>query len=129
MHFQADGQNTMTTGDLQTALADLAVESWRFANEYRRLVSRIDANEQARFIGKLNYFTRRVESCLAQADLKLVDLKGHSYDMGMAADVLNLDEYSPGDELVIEQMLEPPIIGPTGIVRTGKALVKRAECK
>jgi hypothetical protein len=119
----------MTTGDFQTVLADLAVESWRFANEYRRLVSRMDANEQTRFIGKLNYFARRVESCLAQADLKLVDLKGQSYDMGMAADVLNLDEYSPGDELVIEQMLEPPIIGPSGIVRTGKALVKRAGCK
>ena len=117
----------MPTGDCQAVLAELAVESWRFAKEYRRLVLKLDANEQNRFANKLNYFLQRLQSCLAEGGLNLVSLEGQPYEMGIAADVLNLDEYSPGDDLVIDQMIEPVIMGPDGIVKTGKALVRRAR--
>lgn len=110
-------------------LAELAVESWRFAKEYRRLVLKLDANEQNRFSNKLNYFLQRLQSCLAEGGLNLVSLEGQPYEMGIAADVLNLDEYSPGDDLIIDQMIEPVIMGPDGIVKTGKALVRRARTR
>jgi len=49
----------MPSRDFSAVLAELAVESWRFANEYRRLVLKLDANEQNRFAHKLNYFIHR----------------------------------------------------------------------
>jgi len=113
----------MPTGACQAALAELGVESWRLAREYRRLVSRLDASEQNRFANKLNYFVRRLDACLAEAGLTLVNLEGQPYAIGIAAAVLNLDEYSPADDLVVEQMIEPVIMGPGGIVRAGKAMV------
>ena len=116
----------MPTGDCPPALAELAVESWRFAKEYRRLVKKLDANEQNRFANKVDYFLQRLHSCLAERGLTLVSLEGQSYEMGIAADVLNLDDYSPGDDLIIDQMIEPVVMGPDGIVRTGKAMVRRA---
>lgn len=109
----------------QTALAELAVESWRFANDYRRLVARLDANEQNRFANKLLYFVQRVQSCLDQAELRLVNLEGHSFDIGIAAEVINLDEFSEDDSLVVDQMLEPLIMGPNGIVKTAKVMLRR----
>jgi hypothetical protein len=117
----------MPTGDCQAVLAELAVESWRFAKEYRRLILKLDANEQNRFASKLNYFLQRLQSCLAEGGLSLVSLEGQPYEMGIAADVLNLDEFSAGDDLIIEQMIEPVIMGPDGIVKTGKAMVRRAR--
>ena len=117
----------MPTEDPSAVLAELAVESWRFAKEYRRLVLKLDANEQNRFAHKLNYFVQRLQSCLADGGLTLVSLEGQPYEMGIAADVLNLDDYSAGEELIIDQMIEPVIMGPDGIVRTGKAMVRRAE--
>ena len=119
----------MPTRDCQAVLAELAVESWRFAKEYRRLVLKLDANEQNRFANKLNYFLQRLQSCLAERGLTLVSLEGQPYEMGIAADVLNLDEYFPGDELIIDQMIEPVIMGPDGIVKTGKAMVRRARIR
>jgi hypothetical protein len=119
----------MSTGDPKAVLAELAVESWRFAKEYRRLVLKLDANEQNRFANKLNYFLQRIQFCLAEGGLSLVSLEGQPYEMGIAADVLNLDEYSPGDDLIIDQMIEPVIMGPDGIVKTGKAMVRRARTK
>jgi hypothetical protein len=117
----------MSTGNCQAVLAELAVESWRFAKEYRRLVLKVDANEQGRFANKLNYFLQRLQSCLAEGGLSLVSLEGQPYEMGIAADVLNLDEFAVGDDLIIEQMIEPVIMGPDGIVKTGKAMVRRAR--
>jgi len=117
----------MPRGDCLAVLAELAVESWRFAEDYRRLVSRLDANEQNRFTNKLNYFCQRLQCCLSEGGLSLVNLEGQPYEMGIAADVLNLDEYSPCDDLIIDQMIEPVIMGPDGIVKTGKAMVRRAR--
>jgi hypothetical protein len=113
--------------DCQTEMAELAVESWRFAEEYRRLIFKLDANEQSRFESKLRYFKERVLSCLAGGGLSLVTLEGNRYEMGIAADVLNLGDYSSNDDLIIDQMIEPVIMGPNGIVRTGKAMVRRAR--
>jgi hypothetical protein len=119
----------MPTGDYQAVLAELAVESWRFAQEYRRLVLKLDANEQNRFANKLNYFLQRLRSCLADGELSLVSLEGQAYEMGIAADVLNLDEYSLGDDLIIDQMIEPVIMGPDGVVKSGKVTVGRARAR
>jgi hypothetical protein len=49
--------------------------------------------------------------------------------MGIAASVLNLDEYSDEDELIVEQMIEPVIVGPQGVVRIGKAVAKKAAAE
>ena len=117
----------MPTEDHRAVLADLAVESWRFAKEYRRLVLKLDANEQNRFANKLNFFLQRLQSCLAEGGLSLVSLEGQPYQIGVAAHILNLDEFSPDDELIIDQMIEPVIMGPDGIVKTGKAMVRRAR--
>lgn len=117
----------MLTEDCRAVLAELAVESWRFAKDYRRLVLKLDANEQNRFANKLNYFLQRLETCLADGGLTLVNLEGQPYEIGIAAHVLNLDEYSPGENLVIDQMIEPVIMGPNGVVKTGKAMVRRAR--
>jgi hypothetical protein len=119
----------MLKGNCPSVLAELAVECWRFAREYQRLVLKLDAHEQNRFTNKLNYFHQRLQSCLAEGGLSLVNLEGQPYEMGIAADVLNLDEYSAGDELIIDQMIEPIIMGPDGIVKTGKAMVGRARTK
>lgn len=101
----------MATGEPTAVLAEIAVESWRFAKDYRRLVLKLDANEQNRFAHKLNFFIQRLQSCLSDVGLTLVSLEGQPYEMGIAADVLNLDEYSANENLIIAQMIEPLIMG------------------
>jgi hypothetical protein len=111
-----------------SVLAELAVDSWRFAKDYAKVLLKIDANEQGRFANKLLYYVERLTSSLGQAGMKIVNLENHPFEMGMAADVLNLDEFSTDDVLVVDQMLEPIIIGSDGaVVRTGKIMVRKAS--
>jgi len=111
----------------EAVLAELAIDSWRFARDYGKVILKLDANEQPRFANKLHYYLQRLQSSLEQVGMKIVNLENQHFEVGMAVDVLNGDEFSKDDVLVVDQMLEPVIIGLQGIVmRTGKIMVRKA---
>lgn len=107
-------------------LVSLAVEGWRFARVYARAVSKLEAHDQTRYVSQHRYFLQQLEQHLGTAGLRFVAFDEHPYDPGLPLSVLNLDEFSPGTSLVIEQTVEPVVMGPTGVVRMGSAMVKRA---
>jgi hypothetical protein len=45
----------------------------------------------------------------------------------MAATPLNIADFGPDDTLVVEQMMEPILMGPDGVVKSGTILLKRAD--
>ena len=45
----------------------------------------------------------------------------------MACDVINIDEFNPGDELVITQVLEPVILKDGCVIHRGKIMVEKKE--
>ena len=54
---------------LERSLIDMAVESWRFARLFGRLVSKLDAGESSRYVNQLRYFQKKLEDSL---ELKVV---------------------------------------------------------
>ena len=44
----------------------------------------------------------------------------------MAVTPLNIADFGPDDMLVVEQMMEPILMGPEGIVKSGTVLLKQA---
>lgn len=113
--------------DKTQVLVDLAVESWRFARLFGRVLTKLDAGEAPRFTNQLRYFQKSLEDRLAAAGLKLVNLEGHPYEPGIAASALNIGDFGPEDRLTIDQMMEPIIMGAAGVVRSGTVTVRRAE--
>ena len=111
--------------DAEKSLIALAVESWRFSKVFERLAHRLDAVEIARYVSQLDYFRQRIEENLASIDLTLVNMEGHDFDPGMAVRALNLDDFAPDDTLVIEQMIEPIVMGSEGLRRQGAVLLRR----
>ena len=122
MTQQTEGNETM-----EQALIDIAVESWRFSRLFGKLVGKLDAGESGRYINQLRYFQKKVEENLDLNGLKLVNVEGHPYDVGMAASALNLGDFGPDDVLFVEQMLEPIIMGPTGLRKQGTVMLRKVE--
>lgn len=108
------------------AIISMAVESWRFGRVFERLLSRLDAGEQNRYQSQFRWFIKKMEEALEQADLKIVNLEGQHFDPGMAATPLNIEEFDAQDTLIVEQMLEPVIMGKEGLVKTGTVTLKKA---
>lgn len=105
----------------------MALESWRFAKVIERLLATLDAGEQRRYSNQFRWFMKKVEEALTEANLHLVDLKNHPFDPGMAATPLNIDEFDENDTLVVDQVIEPTIMGSNGIVRTGTVILRKVS--
>ena len=108
-------------------LIDIAVESWRFSRLFAKVVSKLDAGESGRYANHLRYFQKKVEESLDSSGLKLVNVEGQLYDAGMAASALNLGDFGPDDVLLVDQMVEPIIMGPNGLRKQGTVMLRKVE--
>ena len=112
---------------LEQSLIDIAVESWRFSRLFGKVVNKLDAGEAGRYLSQLRYFQKKVEDNLASSGLRLVNVEGHPYDPGMAASALNLGDFGPNDVLLVDQMVEPIIMGSDGLRKQGTVMLKKVE--
>jgi len=110
---------------LEQALIDVAIESWRFAKLFGRVLSKMDADDGGRYVNQVRYFQKRVEESLAHTGLRLVNVEGQPFDPGIAASALNLGDFLPDDTLVVDQMVEPIIMGPEGVKRHGTIMLRK----
>ena len=120
-------QQTEDAQQMEQSLIDIAVESWRFARLFGKVVGKLDAGESGRYVNQIRYFQKKVEESLGLNGLKLVNVEGLPYDVGMAASALNLGDFGPDDVLLVEQMLEPIIMGPKGLRRQGTVMLRKVE--
>jgi hypothetical protein len=116
-----------TDNALEASLIDIAVESWRFSRLFARVVSKLDAGEGARYANQMRYFQKKVEENLDAAGLKLVNVEGQPFDAGMAASALNISDFGPDDALLVDQMVEPIIMGPAGLRKQGTVMLRKAH--
>ena len=112
---------------LNQVVISMAVESWRFGRVFGRMLIKLDAGEQARYKSQFRWFIKKVEEALEQAELRIVNVEGHPFDPGIAATPLNIEEFDANDTLMVDQMLEPIIIGKEGLVKTGTVTLRKVE--
>lgn len=106
------------------SLIDLAVGSWRFSRLFLRVADKLDASEAKRYSSQLRYFIKSIEDSLAINGLKLVNVEGMPFDPGMPVTALNVGDFGAEEELVVDQMVEPIVMGVGGLKRTGTVMLK-----
>lgn len=124
--MQSESQS-VAVDRLSQSLLDIAVESWRFSRVFARVVNKLDAGEAGRYANQLRYFQKRVEESLEAAGLKIVNVEGQPFDPGMAATALNIGDFGPEDALLVDQMVEPIIMGPEGLRKQGTVMLRKAH--
>jgi len=120
------GDNQAQPSDLlKETIVSMAVESWRFGKTYDRLLTKLDAGEQNRYKSQFRWFIKKVEEALERADMRIVNVEGHPFDPGMAATPLNIEEFDANDALIVDQMIEPIIMGKEGLIKTGTVTLRK----
>ena len=112
---------------LEGALLDVATESWRLVRMISRLIAKLDAGEGNRYASQVRYFQKKLADNLDANGFSFVDVEGQIFDPGMAAAALNIADFGPEDALVVDQVIEPIIVGPEGLKRTGTVMLRRSE--
>ncbi|GMM92497.1 hypothetical protein MTsN3n11_07990 [Qipengyuania sp. MTN3-11] len=110
--------------DSEDQIIDLAIEGWRLARLFQKSVSSTDLKAAQRQSNQIRYFNRKLDEILAESDLSLVSLEGQPYDGGMAATPLNVGDFDTDDSLFVDVMMEPIVMGPHGIRRTGTMMLR-----
>ena len=113
------------TGRHKDAIINLAIESWRFAKNYERAITRLNANRTQRYTRQLEQFIQKAEESLKEVGLRIVNVEGTPYDPGMAATPLNIEDFGPEEQLVVDKMLEPIIMEGTVLAKTGTVTLRR----
>ncbi len=112
---------------LECSLIEIAVESWRFSRLFARVVNKLDAGESGRYVNQLRYFQKKVEESLEASGLSLVNVEGKPFETGMAASALNIGDFGPDDELLVDQMVEPIIMGRDGLRKQGTVMLRKVH--
>lgn len=109
------------------ALQTVAKEAWRLERVCDRLLAKLPHNEWKRFDGRLRWFRKQLDSALEDAGMRLVNIEGQPFEVGTAATALNIEDFREGDQLVVDKMIEPILMGRNGILEMGTVTVRRAE--
>lgn len=112
---------------LEDTLVAVVIEGWRLSRLFTRALNKMDAGEAGRYSNQLRFFQKRLEESLLQAKLKIVNVEGQVFDEGMPATALNMGDFHPSDELLIDQMLEPIIMWEGGVRKAGTVMLRKVS--
>ena len=111
--------------NLKNSVIEIAVEHYRFKNTFMKAISKLDFEEQSKYMSQFAWFSKKVTKAVEEAGLRIVSLEGQAYDPGMAVTPLNIDDFEVEDELKIVQMIEPIIMQEDAVLKTGTVLLGR----
>ena len=112
---------------LQESLITIASELFRFQGVFEKAISKLEMDEQNKYMSQYKWFSKKVYKALDDANLKLLSLEGQIYDPGMAVTPLNIDDFETEDRLYVLQTIEPIIMKNDKVFKTGTVILGRIE--
>lgn len=110
---------------LNQVVISMAVESWRISKVIERMLMKLDAGEQIRYQSQFRWFVKKIQESMEKAELRIVNVEGQQFDTGIAATPLNIEEFEANDTLIVDQMLEPIIMGNEGLIKMGTVTLRK----
>ena len=96
---------------LTKAIINMAVEAWHFKEAFEQMIAKAKPEDQVRYRNQLKWSLQRTKEALTTAGLHVADIpEGMPFNPSLKITAVNMDEFEPGDELVIEQVVEPTIL-------------------
>ena len=111
----------------KAAIVNSAVESWRVAKVFERVLGHLNTTDSRRYTSQLRWFVKQTEENIEDIGLRFVNIEGLPYDPGMKVNPVNIDKFEVDDALEVDFMLEPIIMEGTVLVRPGKVTLRRVE--
>ncbi len=112
---------------IKNSVMEIAVEHYRFKNTFMKAISKLDFEEQSKYMSQFAWFSKKVTKALDDAGLRIIDVAGQLYDPGMAVTPLNIEDFETDDILYIAQTMEPIIMQENTVVKTGTVILGRRE--
>src|SRR5574344_2745395 len=110
---------------LPSSIISMAVESWRFKRVFQKAMEKLDIIEREKYMGQYNWFLKKVNLALDEANLRIVNVEGQRFEIGMSVIPLNIEEFDSNENLIVEQMQEPIIMNDEKVMKLGSVILGR----
>ena len=109
------------------ALAKLAAEHWRVLRLYERAIALSPPDQHLKNAAQLRYAHSRLSAILGECGFRLVDYDGEPYSPNLPVVAVNGDEFGSGENLEVDQTLEPTVLYNGEVRAMGKVLLRTSE--
>lgn len=90
-------------------------------------MEKLPESEATRLVSQMRYIDRQIEDQLEKVGVRVVDLEGQPFDAGTAVTALNAADFDVAETLCIDQMIEPVVMGPRGLLQYGVVMLRKAQ--
>lgn len=111
----------------ESSIISIATEAWRFRKTLDKIFCKLDMDDQRKYASQFRWFENKVKEALEELDLRTVNIEGQPYDIGMAVNVINLEDFEMNDSLIVNSMIEPIIMKGSDVVKLGSVVLGRPE--
>ena len=111
--------------DRHVGLIKLSIEYWRLLRLLEKAVKNQPFDKQASANAQLRYALSRLEDILKENGFRLISYGHTPYSPNLPVTVVNKEDVSGNENLVIEETLEPTILAGGNVVTMGKVIVKQ----
>ena len=109
----------------QEALTSLAVHYWKLCAAFERELAHADPARAEAGAAQLRFARRKLESILESEGLRLATFEGEVWSAEIPASPVNADDIASDGAATIADTIEPTILGPQGVVHSGKILLRQ----
>ncbi|MFA7011243.1 MAG: hypothetical protein WC240_08530 [Bacilli bacterium] len=91
-------------------VADFIVEEYRFLKSYISAVNKLFPEERNKYLSAYEFHVGKINDMARATNLSMPNYENMDYEEGLPLSILNADEFTKEDVLVIKQIIEPAII-------------------
>ena len=112
----------------EKTIIKLTTEAWYLAKTFEHAILQLKIDQPRRYTSRIEWFLKKAEESLNDVGLRIVNVEGHAYDAGMAADPVDPPKnIGVNDSLEVTWMIEPIIMKGTNLIKRGKVYLRRTE--
>ena len=108
------------------SLAKLAVQYWKLCAAFDREIDFTDPGRRDAAAAQLRFARSRLDTILAGEAIRIETFDGAPWSPQIPASALNPGDIDAGAAAMIIETIEPTIVGPDGVIHSGKILLKQA---
>lgn len=91
-------------------VADFIVEEYRFLKSYISAVNKLFPEERNKYLSAYEFHVGKINDMARATNLSMPNYENMDYEEGLPLSILNADEFTKEDVLIIKQIIEPAII-------------------
>lgn len=112
---------------LRQSILELALEEYHLKGVFETVANNLNPAEGQRFMSHYRWFGKKVKSAIDNAGLNIISegLADKPFDVGMAVTPVNLNDFNPDDELIIDRIIEPIVMEGESVVKKGAVALRR----